>query len=378
MERQTKKMDDILKKIINSIKQNKEEVKEINIYITKEIKNLKNKAYNIRTEIISLIKSIEKEEERLNHCLNLIRIINENRNKYSEERIKEVYTEVSEIRIKVAILRESESHLAAERNEFEKKIIEFDKIASKSDGIYNNMIIVEKFLEGDLNFALEMINDQDNKKQFGKYLMTVQEKERERIANDIHDGVAQLMANVVLKTDLCSKLISKDLERVKGELKNLKQISRQSLKELRRVIYDIKPLSLDGFGLDYTLKKMFFSIKEQFGINIKYKNDFEEDIDYNILNAIYRIVQESMNNIIKHSKADIVRVKIYRKENEIKLNIKDNGIGFDKNDFIENNKQIGKYGLCIMEERVKLLMGDITIKSNSINGTEILVVIPIN
>lgn len=373
-----KKVDDTLKKIIHYIKKNKEEIKEINLFLVKEIKNLKSKAYNIRLEIISLITSIDNEEEKLNSCKNLIKIINENRNKYSEERIKEVYTEVSEIRIKVAILNEREKHLASERNDFEKRIIDLNKIASKSDGIYNNMGIVENFLEGSLSSALEMVEDQGARRGFGKYIITVQEKERERIANDVHDGVAQLMACVVLKTELCSKLISKDLEKTEEELKNLKEISKQSLKELRRVIYDIRPLNLEGFGLNYTLKKMFLSIKQQFEIDVEYKYKIDEEIECNISNVLYRIVQESMNNIIKHSKADIVRVDIYRKNDQIRLNIKDNGIGFDEKQFKKNKKQLGKYGLCIMEERVKLLMGDITIKSNSIEGTKILVVVPIN
>lgn len=373
-----KKVDDILKKIIQDIKENQKEIKEINFYVVKEVKELKGKAYNIRGEILVLIKSINQEEDRLNHYKHLIRRINQNRDKYSEEKIKDIFTEVSEIRIKVAILKEREKHLALQRNDFEKRIIELNKIVSKSDGIYNNMVIVEKFLDGNLNFGLEMVEDQNARKELGKYVITVQEKERERIANDIHDGVAQVMACVVLKTELCSKLISKDLKRTEEELKNLKEISKESLKELRKVIYDIRPLNLEGVGLNYTLEKLFFNIKQQFKIEVKYKYEIDEDVEYNISNVLYRVVQESMNNIIKHSKADKVKVNICRKKDHIRLNIKDNGIGFNQEKLEKNKKQFDQYGLCIMEERVKLLMGDIIIKSDSINGTEIVVVVPIN
>ena len=158
------------------------------------------------------------------------------------------------------------------------------------------------------------------------------------------------------------------------EIQDLKVNVRNALSEVRRIIYDLRPMALDDLGITPTLKKYLSTVMEYNpGVDIQfisYNNERRISSDYEV--AIFRLVQESVNNAIKHGKSSIIHVKIEWLRDEINVVVKDNGKGFDT-----ENVREGSFGLIGMKERIDLLKGTINISSVVGKGTTVLMKIPL-
>ncbi len=210
----------------------------------------------------------------------------------------------------------------------------------------------------------------ETKTKFSRQLIESQEAERKRIAAELHDGLGQ---NLVVIKNRAMLGIKKgdDKERVAKELNNISESATQALEEVREITNNLRPQLLDRLGLTKAINSM---LKKVSGVI-----EIESEIDSidNIFNetqeiSIYRIVQESLNNIIKHSNASDAIVKIKRDESKVLITIEDNGKGFDS-----ANIKSG-LGLVGLKERAQLLSGEFVIDSKAGEGTKICVAIERN
>ena len=200
-------------------------------------------------------------------------------------------------------------------------------------------------------------------------LLLAEENERKRIAGDLHDGVGQsLSAIAFIITDTLEKMGDK----VKTELKALEAIMpmiKQTMDDVRRIQMNLRPSTLDDIGLVPTIEwfvreyqMSYPSIRVAKQIEIK-----ETQVPNPLKVVIYRILQEAMNNIAKHSRASVVGISLLRKKDgKVDLVIEDNGIGFD----MESIKK--GLGLGSMRERAELSGGSFDIESVAGKGTKIL------
>lgn len=207
--------------------------------------------------------------------------------------------------------------------------------------------------------------------RFTQQLITSQEAERKRIAAELHDGLGQSL--VIIKNRAMLGLNKRDdKERVVKELGDISDSASQALDEVREITNNLRPQLLDRLGLT---KAIIAMLKKYAGV-IDIKSDidnvdglFEENEEI----SIYRIVQESVNNTIKHSNASTVKVKIKRIENRIIVEIKDNGKGFDPQSLPTEKRSFGLTGL---RERAQLLGGELVIDSQIGVGTKVSVTFP--
>lgn len=205
----------------------------------------------------------------------------------------------------------------------------------------------------------------ETKTAFSRQLIESQEAERKRIAAELHDGLGQ---NLVVIKNRAMLGINKgdDKERVAKELNNISESAAQALEEVREITNNLRPQLLDRLGLTKAINAM---LKKVSGVI-----EIESEIDSidNIFNeseeiSVYRIVQESVNNIIKHSNASDAVVRIKRDENKVLITIEDNGKGFDTAN-VKNG-----LGLVGLKERAQLLKGEFSIDSKLGEGTKIRV-----
>ena len=245
--------------------------------------------------------------------------------------------------------------------------------------IINQISIAMGYLEGDILSALEGA-DKNSEMFIGIKILEAQESERKRIARDIHDGPAQHMANVVMKVDICKMVIQKDLEEGIKELEDLKESVKVALKEVRSIIFDLRPMSLDDLGLNQTIQQTVNAITQESNIDIKLKlKPIQTEIESIIQVAVYRIIQEIFNNIKKHSKAKNAEVRMDFGAKYLMLIITDDGVGFNVEETLKRVKTKGtSYGLIGIFDRVNQLQGEITIKSSEKTGTTYTVKLPIN
>lgn len=210
-----------------------------------------------------------------------------------------------------------------------------------------------------------------------KILMAIEE-ERKRIAREIHDGPAQMLSNVVLRLELLEKLLQQNPERGKQEISSFKEIVKESLKEVRNLIFSLRPMTLDDLGLIPTLKKYLKDIQEHFPIFCEFiVIGKEERISPAVEMNIFRIIQEAVNNVIKHANANNLKIVLEIKEEEVEINIKDDGTGFIPQQYISSKHFSGHLGLISMKERAEILGGIFRIDSTLGKGTSIFVKIPL-
>lgn len=199
-----------------------------------------------------------------------------------------------------------------------------------------------------------------------------QEKERKRISRELHDGIGQALYAILLHIELVRSINSTGKE-IGAHLDKLQEITTQTLKDVRNLSSELRPSSLDDYGLRMTLKNFSEELGNRFGtqMNFKYKSCCEHRLPSDIEIGLYRIAQEALINAVKYSKADRIDIVVEREKEFICLSIIDYGEGFI---LTREHKGVGIYS---MEERASLLKGKFSIISKIGQGTEVKVKIPI-
>ncbi|MBS1852416.1 MAG: hypothetical protein JST79_16035 [Acidobacteria bacterium] len=213
---------------------------------------------------------------------------------------------------------------------------------------------------------------------FSQQLIASQENERKRIAAELHDSIGQRL--VVIKNLALFVLQPQKAENPSGTVETMKEISEEAslaIDETRQISYNLRPFQLDRLGLKKAIEAMVRSVSTASGIRFTVEIDdidavFAEDLRINF----YRIVQESLGNILKHAQATEVQVHIKKMEGALWLTVTDNGRGFVP---AEAPPQPGKggFGLTGMGERARLLGGTFEIQSMPERGTTMIVEIPL-
>lgn len=375
----TNEINKIIKKTIGAIDSSREEILKITDHIRNDYENLKLEIASLKILISNIISEVDELEMQDKIMRQKLVDVSKNFTVYTEEQVKEVYNSASNIRIKFMTKANEEKALKERRNRLELELKKSLDNIQNAEKIINQISIAMGYLDGEI---LSMLDDADkNSEMFtGIKILEAQESERKRIARDIHDGPAQHMANVIIKIDLCKKLLESNFDRGLNELASLKENVKEALKEVRSILFDLKPISLDGLGLINTIEQTVNKLSVETGIDIKLKlKPINQEIQFIIQLAVYRIFQEILNNIKKHSKAKHVIVKLDFGSKYLILIISDDGIGFDVNETLNNVKVNGNsYGLIGISDRVSQLQGNFQITSSKGAGTVFQIKLPIN
>jgi two-component system sensor histidine kinase DegS len=206
-------------------------------------------------------------------------------------------------------------------------------------------------------------------------LIQGQEEERKRLAREIHDGPAQVLANAAMQLDFVGQLVQKDRANAISELTSLRSVMRESLAEVRRFMFNLQPKMLAEQGLSPTLQHYCNDFANQYGLVIEINlPDFSNMLTPNQELAAFRVVQEALNNIRKHAVATKVVVSGSRTpEGKVLLSVIDDGRGFNPgNKDPDINRGAGLPG---MQERAELIGAKLKINSRPGYGTEISLLI---
>jgi signal transduction histidine kinase len=208
---------------------------------------------------------------------------------------------------------------------------------------------------------------------FSRQLIASQEAERKRIAAEMHDSLGQRL--VVIKS-LAALLLRSKKSASPDDADLMTEITQEAslaIDETRAISYNLRPFQLDRLGLKKAIEGMVRTVSAASGIRMTTELDdidafFPEDLRINF----YRIVQESLGNIMKHSQAGTVTVRAQKKGSGMTLTIEDNGVGFSSSDRSSSTPG-GGFGLTGMGERAKLLGGELSMKSIPGRGTTVVV-----
>ena len=203
-------------------------------------------------------------------------------------------------------------------------------------------------------------------------VVAAQEAERQRIARDLHDETGQSLTAIGMGLrGLAGRISSRNKDAI-STLHKLETLAADSLKELQRLMTDLRPSHLDDLGLSAALRWYSSKIQEHSALHIRVDIHGEEcELNDAMKITIFRIIQECINNIVKHSQATHVNIHLHFEEKGVRISVFDNGIGFDRDEIQHRQTNRPSLGLAGMEERAALLNGTVTIQSRPGFGTEV-------
>jgi PAS domain S-box-containing protein len=207
-------------------------------------------------------------------------------------------------------------------------------------------------------------------------LIFIEERERKKFSQDLHDSLGQILTTLKINVELAVGKADSGNSELQNYLNECATLSEEAMNEARQLSYALRPSVLDDFGLNAALRMLVTQTQKRINISIELSLDVDDSrYDPIIETVIYRIVQEGMTNIAKHSKASKAWVQLMRRNSVLALSIIDNGIGFTHEKTTETQEL--HFGLRNIRERVEFLGGKLYIESGIGKGTEIAVEIDI-
>lgn len=204
------------------------------------------------------------------------------------------------------------------------------------------------------------------------------EEERRKISRELHDGVGQLLTAVYLNLELLESAISENSDEAIKLLQKIRKLLDTTIQETRNISHDLRPAVLDDFGLIPGLRLLAEEFSEASGIKAIFQHfNCDNRLDPKLEITIYRICQEALNNIARHSGATEATIEIYRRNNLLTLTVNDNGSGIPSGYLGHQSFRAGT-GLNNIKERVDLHSGSMQINSQEKSGTELLVEFPLS
>jgi len=366
----TKALDAIVKKTIVAIEMGKNQIYEIYEVARNEVENAKKNVERIKQSTIDIIFRVDELEKQERHCRLRLVEVSRNFGADSEEMIKNAYDEAKNIQVELAVARSQEQNLRRQRDEMEMRLRTMQNTVAKAEGLTTQVGAVLGYLGDHMGGVVLKIESMQQSQLFGAKIIKAQEEERRRVSREIHDGPAQAMANIVFRAEVCERLIDIDMVRAKTELADLREQVRMCLKEVRRIIFDLRPMTLDDLGLIPTVKRFLDTAKERSGIISAVRLlGTERRLDSYVEVGLFRTIQEAVNNVEKHAQASAINIVLEFLREMVTVTIEDNGKGFDTADNVGSES----FGLVGMRERISLLNGELWIKSVKGTGTKITI-----
>jgi two-component system sensor histidine kinase DegS len=374
-----KNVNQIFDNVIESIDHSRDRILDLVSDARKEYELLKEQLEAIKGKIEIAIAKVDDLDTKDRIARNSLSVVSKNFRSNSETEIKRAYDKATEIRIELKVAQKEEDALRGERNRIELSIKSALKNIQNAEQVVHQVSVAASYLKGEILDALEEAG-YGTDMMIGVRILEAQENERRRISRDIHDGPAQRVANIVMKADLCEKIAHKDMKAGLAELKTLKEASRSALKEVRDIIYNLRPMSLDDLGLNKTIEMNTSATFEGMGVEIEYNLAKVPDALEEIIQlALFRISQEILNNIKKHSEASHIYIRTEYGLKYMRMTIGDNGTGFDVEATLARVRREKKnFGLLGMMERVEQLKGEINMESSEVSGSMFMVKLPLN
>lgn len=345
-----------------------------------------------RDEFNRLLLLLDQVQEDTNQCIALVdeleaksreaRIklaqINRNFSAFSETEIRDAYAVAERRMVELGAAREREKALRQRRDDLERQLKHIKQVLSKADHVVSQVGVALDFLSGNVDTLAERVQGMRLQAAIASQVIRAQEEERRRVARDIHDGPAQLLANMALRVELVERMAGEDSDQLHRELRGMQDAIKSSLSDLRRIIFNLRPMALDDLGLVPTLRGYLEMMRDQFGVEAELTVlGRQRRMAATAEIALFRIAQEAINNAHRHGRCRRLTVRVEFGGWGVTLSVEDDGAGFEPRELPEKtaDKERG-FGLLHMRERVRLLQGEFRLSSEPGKGTKVTARIP--
>lgn len=202
-------------------------------------------------------------------------------------------------------------------------------------------------------------------------IIQAQEDERKRLGRDLHDGPAQRLAQIVMSLDFAEQLATREPQRLPQELRAIREQAQVTTREIRNFLFDLRPLILEAEsgGLDAALKHFLDRFNGQPSPRMHLSAEYTERLPHNAEITVFTIIQEAVNNVLKHANAENCWIDIREQPGHLIATIRDDGAGFDPKQLQSEYESRGSWGLLSMLERAGLIEAKLSIGSQPGRGT---------
>lgn len=207
----------------------------------------------------------------------------------------------------------------------------------------------------------------------------IQEEARRKLARDLHDGPTQVIAAIAMRTNFARRQLKKDPGAASQELEKVESMARATTKEIRNMLFSLRPLILESQGLCAALGQYADKVRDTHGQKLALDLDtqVEDELSAESQSALFYIVEEAVTNGLKHAAASVIQIRLLRSGEEILVEVEDDGVGFNVGAVDANYEQRGSLGMVTMRERAQLLQGTLHVWSEEGAGTRIQVRVPV-
>ena len=378
----------LLTNTIDTIEDNKTQIFDIYENTRTEVEEARRRLLELKQSVAETIERVDGLTAEEQQAKRRLAEVSEKFAEYTEDEIRKTYEAVSIIQINLAIEREKEQSMRAERDKLEIRLRYLGNVVARAEQMALSIGSVLSYLSTQVSGVIWKIEAVQKDKFVGARIIKATEEERYRISREIHDGPAQDLANGLLTTTIVERLMEQnDTAEAKKTLEELRGEIRKCLTSVRQIIFDMRPMALDDLGLPQAVEQLI----TLFGERGKLHGTFSLEGDYYALPkhveiAVFRIVQEALNNVVQHARTDKVRVRMHYTSQALTVLIADEGIGFmpDRVDEPEDDESDGAldmesqrrrrgrhFGMIGMEERAKLIGAEIQVLSEPGKGTKV-------
>lgn len=369
------KLDQILNQVMDSLEMGRRDIFDIAEDCHKQCEYIKTRFEESAMETVRLIDLVD-HYERLDKLARFrLMEVSQNFRSYGEEEIKEAYSNAQTMQTELIGLRQQELYHRRKREELSRQLKLYQEMAKKADNYLSSTNLALKVLKTNISRITDTMEEAIKRQQMGVWVVESLEAERRKISRELHDGPAQTIASMLIRLDLVKYFFQDDLGRAMEELASIRDMGRESLDDIRRIMFDLKPSAVHEVGLVSTLKEYFEAYENKYDFEIEFvffgqQKKYELALEI----ALFRLVQEAITNVRKHAGVKKAMVKLEAAPSGLTIVIKDKGAGFDVNKEVESTQE--SYGIIGMRERAELLGGKIEIISHPGGGTQVIVEVP--
>ena len=337
------------------------------------LKELKEETAKLQDEVDVLVHCEQQEKQRLVK-------VSSNFANYSEDKIRASYEAVKDVQVRLALVKEKEFQSRRQRDRLEIRLRGMEQTLLMAERLATKLGTVVGYLTSQISNVVAQMDIASKNKFLGVQIIKAQEDERLRVSREIHDGPAQEMANLIYQASICERLVDTRPEEAKAGLQELRRQIRTCLADVRQIIFDMRPMSLDDLGLVPALRQLVSKLEGRKILKTDFQvNGKERALEKHVEVTLFRIIQEGLNNIHRHAGVSEGRLRLLFSPNDLSILISDEGRGFDMAETEEMRKSgtgNGHFGILGMEERAKLIGASLNVISNPGEGTKIHVKLP--
>jgi len=371
---QLNRLDHVLNQVLETLEHGRDDIFDIAQDCHEIEVNLQTELEEINLQTRQVILEVDHFEKMERYARLRLMDVSRDFRSYSQEHIQDAYEQAREMQLKLIDLRQQEVYLRRRRDELNRQIKKFKAIGQKADNFLQTTGIALKILRGNVERINGTIEESHRQQQMVTWIIESQEAERRKIARDLHDGPAQSMASILIRLDLMKRLWNQDVASIYEEIDNVRDMGKETLADIRRIMFDLKPSLLQENNFSRNLQDYFNDYEAKYNFIIDFMQiGQEKQYEFSLETALFRMVQEAVTNIRKHAGVKRAIVKFEDNGSFLTLVIKDEGCGFEPN----NSSDKESYGILGMKERVNLFGGKLDIISTPGAGTQVIIQVPL-